>query len=132
MAHTNKTSLAFFLPGSRSLSSAEISDLPEEKRKAAIASGREGVWIEVPCPDGSCMKKNGKIVLEAVPVGHKEETRRLAEHLLPGGQLPLEGRHRIAVGAAHRTGITPVANKGGRHGRRDQNKKQKVLLDRAR
>jgi hypothetical protein len=73
MADTNRTSRAFFLPESRSLSSAEVSDLPEEKRKAAIASGREGVWIEVPCPDGSCMKKNGKIVLEAAPVGHKEE-----------------------------------------------------------
>jgi hypothetical protein len=51
---------------------------------------------------------------------------------LPGGQLPLEGRHRIAVGAAHRTEITPVANKGGRHGQRDRNKGKKVLLDRAR
>jgi len=72
MAHTDKTSLAVFLPGSRSLSSSEIAGLPEEKRKAAVASGREGVWIEVPCPDGSCMKKDGKLVLEAAPAGDNE------------------------------------------------------------
>ena len=58
MAHTDKTSLAVFLPGSRSLSSSEIAGLPEEKKRRRAASGREGVWIEVPCPDGSCMKKN--------------------------------------------------------------------------
>jgi hypothetical protein len=73
MARKEKTSFTFFLPGSRLLSSAEISDLSKEKRKAAEASGREGVWLEVPCPDGSCRKKKGKIVLEAVSAGHEED-----------------------------------------------------------
>jgi hypothetical protein len=91
MAYTNKTSLAFFLPGSRSLSSAEISDLPVEKREAKIASGREGVWIEVLCPDGSCMKKNGKIVLEAVPAGHKEEKGIWLNIFCPGDSCLWKG-----------------------------------------
>ena len=73
MARNEKPSFAFFLPGSRILSSVEIATIPEEKRKAATGSGREGVWLEVPCPDGSCMKKKGKIVLEAVPVEPKDE-----------------------------------------------------------
>lgn len=72
MAPNEKSSFAFFLPGSRLLSSAEVATIPEEKRKAATGSGREGVWLEVPCPDGACMKKRGKIVLEAVPAGPKE------------------------------------------------------------
>jgi hypothetical protein len=41
--------------------------------EGAEKSGREGVWLEVPCPNGSCMKKEGKVVLEAVTAGHKEE-----------------------------------------------------------
>ena len=73
MARNEKTSFTFFFPGSRFLSSAEISSLSEDKRKAAEDSGREGVWLEVPCPNGSCMKKEGKVILEAVSAGHKEE-----------------------------------------------------------
>jgi hypothetical protein len=37
-----------------------------------IGSVPVSVELEVPCPDGSCMNKNGKIVFETVPVGHKE------------------------------------------------------------
>jgi len=33
MANTNKTSLAFFLPGSRFLTAAEASDFPEERER---------------------------------------------------------------------------------------------------
>ena len=73
MAQKEKTSFTFFFPGSRLLSSAEISALAAEKRKAAEDSRREGVWLEVPCPDGSCMKKQGKVILDAVGAGHKEE-----------------------------------------------------------
>jgi hypothetical protein len=73
MARSEKTSFTFFFPGSRLLNSAEISVLPEDKRKAAKDSGRDGVWLEVPCPNGACMKKEGKVVLEAVTGGHKEE-----------------------------------------------------------
>ncbi len=73
MARNEKTSFTFFFPGSRLLSNAEISALSEEKRKAAEDSRRGGVWLEVPCPDGSCMKKAGKVVLEAVTAGYKEE-----------------------------------------------------------
>jgi hypothetical protein len=73
MARTEMTAFTSFFPGSRLLSSAEIAALPEDRRKAAEASGREGVWLEVPCPHGSCMNKEGKVVLEAVSAGHKEE-----------------------------------------------------------
>jgi len=60
-----------FVPGVRPLTDLEISKLPREKTRAAEASGATGIWIEVPCPDLSCVTGRGRIT---VPVkGAPEE-----------------------------------------------------------
>ena len=66
MAHNDKNQLTFYFPNARALSSGEIAALPDDKKKSAEAAGKSGVWLEVHCPDGSCLTKDGKVTLEAV------------------------------------------------------------------
>jgi hypothetical protein len=66
MSHPDKTNFTFYFTNARVLSPSEIAALPGEKKKAAEATAKRGVWLEVHCPDGSCFDKNGKITLEAV------------------------------------------------------------------
>ncbi len=56
----------FFFPEARVLSGAEVEALPPEKRQAAAKSGRQGVWLEINCPDRSCISEDGKIIVSAV------------------------------------------------------------------
>jgi hypothetical protein len=63
----------FYFPGLRMLSNAEIAALPEDKRRAAEASGRSGVWLEIPCPDDACRTDAGKICIDAIGAGQKEK-----------------------------------------------------------
>jgi hypothetical protein len=55
--------LRSFFPDARCLSGAEIAQLLPEKKKLAEASGKKGAWMEVFCPDDSCLNKDGHIVL---------------------------------------------------------------------
>jgi hypothetical protein len=55
--------LRFFFPNARCLSDKEIAELPSEKREVAEASGKNGIWMEVFCPDDSCLNKDGNIVI---------------------------------------------------------------------
>ncbi len=64
---------AFYFPGLRMLSNAEIDALPADKRRAAEGSGRSGVWLEIPCPDDACRSEGGKICIDAVGVAGKED-----------------------------------------------------------
>ena len=66
MTEAKKTHFRFFLPESRVMSETEMQELPEEKKRAAQATGSPGVWLEIPCPDGSCVTSEGKITIEAV------------------------------------------------------------------
>jgi hypothetical protein len=66
MSNEIKTHFRFFLPQCRVLSEKEKQELPEEKKKAAEAAGPAGVWLEIPCPGGSCVEREGKITIEAV------------------------------------------------------------------
>lgn len=59
----------FFIPDARVLGGKEIENLPEEKKRFAGADGRDGIWVEIACPDGSCLDAEGKITL---PVEHRE------------------------------------------------------------
>ena len=61
----------FFGPGLRLLSTAEILAIPEENRRAAKASGTPGVWLEISCLNDVCTQADGKISIDAIPVGHK-------------------------------------------------------------
>jgi hypothetical protein len=66
MSHHDKTNFTFYFPNARVLGEKEVSALPGEKKKAAEAAGKSGVWLEVHCPEGSCVGKDGKVTLEAV------------------------------------------------------------------
>jgi hypothetical protein len=50
-----------FVPGARILAGEEISRMPEENMPRTAG---EGVWLEIPCPDRSCVLGEGKIALE--------------------------------------------------------------------
>ncbi len=70
----SKNRLKVFLPNVRLLTDQEIQNLPEQKRQAA--SSDPGIWVEVACPEDSCLTVGGKVSLVAegyVP----EETRGL-------------------------------------------------------
>ena len=57
--------LKVFLPDARPLTAEEISQLPREKQAAATAAGKQGLWIEVPCPENACSTEGDKITLPA-------------------------------------------------------------------
>jgi hypothetical protein len=53
----------FFLPDARLLSESEIDRLPADKIRAANAAGKDGLWLEISCPDRSCLDTDGRITL---------------------------------------------------------------------
>jgi hypothetical protein len=73
MAYSDKNQLTFYFPNARALSGAEVASLPDDKRKSAEAAGRGGVWLEVHCPGGSCLGKDGKVTLQAAGGGGEKE-----------------------------------------------------------
>jgi hypothetical protein len=66
MSNGKKTRFRFFLPECRVLSDQEKQELPEKKQRPAEAAGPAGVWLEIPCPGGSCVESEGKITIETV------------------------------------------------------------------
>ena len=66
MALVNETRFTFFCPDARVLDEAEIAAIPAEKREAAQADNRKGIWLEFHCPDGSCVGDDGRITIPAV------------------------------------------------------------------
>jgi len=72
MSHHDKNNFTFYFPNARVLGTNEVSALPGEKKKAAEAAGQSGVWLEVHCPEGSCVGRDGKVTLEAVGVEAKK------------------------------------------------------------
>jgi hypothetical protein len=73
MAHNDKNQLTFYFPNARALTSSEVAALPDEKKKSAEAAGKSGIWLEVHCPDGSCIGADGKITLQAAGIKDKED-----------------------------------------------------------
>jgi hypothetical protein len=68
-----EVSLKVFAPNVRPLTDLEINALPEEKKKLAREAGKDGMWLEVHCPAGSCISDEGKIVIEAKGAPPKKE-----------------------------------------------------------
>jgi hypothetical protein len=62
----NSAQFTFFFPEARVLREEEVEALPPEKRQAAAKSGQRGVWLEINCPDKSCISDDGKIIVSAV------------------------------------------------------------------
>jgi hypothetical protein len=54
-----------YLQNTRLLSAEECANLPAAKRKAAEASGKSGIWVEVACPEGACTAGSGTITIPA-------------------------------------------------------------------
>lgn len=53
----------FFLPEARVMSDEEVKALSAEKIRAGEAEGQSGLWIEINCPDRSCLSADGRLVL---------------------------------------------------------------------
>ena len=63
MASLTTSHFKFFLPNARLLDNSEIANLPPEKRKVAESGRQKGVWIEIACPDESCIDEDGNITI---------------------------------------------------------------------
>ena len=66
---TSKQRVKIYLPKTRVLSDAEIAALPSEKQPV----GRDGIWIEVACPGGSCLDDQGNVRIPAVESSAQQE-----------------------------------------------------------
>jgi hypothetical protein len=55
----------FYFPVARVLSNAEVADLPAEKKQAAESTGKRGIWLEIDCPDQSCVNSDGNVTIPA-------------------------------------------------------------------
>jgi len=65
MTDLKTTRFRLFLPSARLLGKDEISSLPPEKLKAAEAADSDGLWLEIVCPDHSCVDNDGNISIPA-------------------------------------------------------------------
>ena len=59
------TRFTCFFPEARVLRQQEVEALPSDKREAAARTGKQGVWLEINCPDKSCISADGKITFPA-------------------------------------------------------------------
>jgi hypothetical protein len=59
----NINKFIFFFPGVRVLTNEEISRLSPEKRETTEHAGQKGLWLEIDCPNASCMDDNGRIIV---------------------------------------------------------------------
>lgn len=59
-----------FIENARMLPEHEISELPEEKRRATAQ--KSGLWLEVACPEGACSAEKDKITLPVGSVASKD------------------------------------------------------------
>jgi hypothetical protein len=61
----SKSRFRFFLPEARVLGKDEIANLPPEKLQAAKTGDGDGLWLEIVCPDESCIDSDGNISIPA-------------------------------------------------------------------
>jgi hypothetical protein len=76
----------FFLPDARVLTESEINSLPAEKVQSVKATGRKGLWLEINCPDGSCLDSEGRITL---PVQESEDEGIFLNLFCPEGSCEI-------------------------------------------
>ena len=65
MTDANTSRFRFFLPEARVLGQDEIASLPPEKLKNVESAGQQGLWLEIACPDESCIDEQGNITIPA-------------------------------------------------------------------
>jgi len=71
MTNVKSSRFRFFLPDARMLGKDEIANLPPEKLAAVASGGRDGLWLEIVCPDESCSDDDGIIT---IPVKRLDDT----------------------------------------------------------
>jgi hypothetical protein len=67
------TRFTFFFPDARVLSVEEIQALTLEKKQASQKVGGKGVWLNINCPDASCISGEGRITIPATGVEHSKK-----------------------------------------------------------
>jgi len=63
MSHHNHYKFKFFLPDARLLNDEEIADFKATSGSPAPDAQTDGLWIEMACPDGSCLDDRGRLSL---------------------------------------------------------------------
>ena len=79
----------FFFPDARILSEAEVAALPAEKKQAAEIAEKEGVWLEIYCPDASCLNADGRITIPAAGAESMEKKGIWLNLFCPEGSCEL-------------------------------------------
>jgi hypothetical protein len=80
----SKSRFRFFLPEARMLGKDEIASLPSEKLQVAETGGRDGLWLEIVCPDESCIDSDGNISIPAEGVDTSQEKGVFLKLFCPG------------------------------------------------
>lgn len=65
MTNEKNSRFRFFLPDARILGKDEIANLPSEKLAAVPSGGQDGLWLEIVCPNESCIDDDGNITIPA-------------------------------------------------------------------
>jgi hypothetical protein len=73
MSEAKSSRFRFFLPDARVLEKEEISNLPPQKLAAAQSADRKGLWLEIACPDESCIDDDGNITIPAKGVDTSDQ-----------------------------------------------------------
>lgn len=89
LSDTN-TQFTFFFPDARVLSEAEIAALPAEKKQAIATDQKMGVWLEIHCPDASCVRDDGRISIPAAGIESTENKGVWLNLFCPEGSCELE------------------------------------------
>lgn len=63
MLEEKSSRFRFFLPDARVLEKDEVENLPPEKLSSVEAGGQKGLWLEIICPNESCIDADGNITI---------------------------------------------------------------------
>lgn len=85
---TTSTRFKVFFENARILPEHEISELPEKKRKAV--TGKQGIWVEVDCPEGACSVEKDQITLPVGGVTAKDTKGLWLRLFCPDNQCSIE------------------------------------------
>jgi hypothetical protein len=86
----------FFLPDARLLDNDEIAALRAKLDHSAPSPDEKGLWIEMTCPDHSCLDHESRLTLPVTGEDPKDKT----EPFLPARPLRDRPEHRCALTAA--------------------------------
>lgn len=79
-----------FLPNARVLSREEIENLPEREREFVRESRKDGVWVELSCPDELCSAEEKGVKLPVFCEQPKHEHSLWLDIFCPGEQCNVD------------------------------------------